>query len=52
MGDTHAASNSYVESDQFPTGIDNGDESDVVGKYIHVVRRRNSNSNFELDCPM
>jgi hypothetical protein len=52
MGNAHAASNSYVESDQFPTRIDNGDESNVVGKYIHIVRRRNSNGDFELDCPM
>lgn len=49
MGDAHTTSNSHVESDQFATSIDNGDEPNVVRKYVHIIRRRNGNSNFELD---
>ena len=49
MCDAHTASNGHVESDQFTTSIDNGDEPNVVRKYVHIIRRRNGNSNFELD---
>lgn len=52
MGDAHTTSNSNVESDQCATSIDNGDESNVVGKYVHIIRGRNGNSNFVLDYTM
>lgn len=45
---THTTSYSHVEPSKFTLGVHDGDETEVIGENIYIVRGWHSNSNFEL----
>ena len=48
MGYTHASSCRHVKSKQLAIGIGDRNETNIVGKEIHVIVWRDSHSDFEL----
>ena len=48
MSDAHATADSHVESDKL-TVVHNRNEPKIVCKNVNVVRRRDGDSNFELE---
>jgi hypothetical protein len=48
MGDTHATSNGNIEAGQLALGINNRDETKVIGEDIDIICRWYCDSNFEL----
>lgn len=48
MGYTHSTSGSDIESGEFTSLIHNRDETNIVGEDVDVIRRRDSDSDFEL----
>ena len=48
MGHTHASTDGDVETSEFTLLVNNGDETDVIGKDIYVVVRRDRNGDLEL----
>lgn len=48
MRNTHSSPDSNVEAGQIPVAVYDGNKSEVVGKDIDIVGRRNGHSDLEL----
>jgi hypothetical protein len=46
--DTHTATNGNVEASKLAVIPNNGDKAEIIGENVNVIRRRYSDSNFEL----